>query len=300
MGPTLRGRGGGRLRLQAPGRTRAPLGSSGLERMHPPLGGGTTHLSRARSMAPARSPGAPALLLLLPLSAVAADRIPIHAAPAREEVLIPDSATGAEARPRREAVLPPALVAPRPSPAPSRPERPSQVPRVVPVGDLALQGKPALAGDAGARPPQLLHYPLAVAASDQDPWGWRLSTARGAWRMHTGVDLIAPEGTAVLAVNVGRVQRVDQIDGYGLTVLIDHGGGWSSLYAHLQRASVSPGEALRAGQPLGSVGRSGNASTPHLHLEVRQRQPQGPVAIDPTPLLPAAPGSGALAGDMRP
>lgn len=118
--------------------------------------------------------------------------------------------------------------------------------------------------------------------------------------MHTGVDLIAPEGTAVLAVNGGRVQRVDVISGYGLTVLIDHGAGWSSLYAHLLEASVSPGESLRAGQPLGLVGQSGNASGPHLHLELRQRQPQGLVAVDPTPLLPAPPSVGPIAGDLRP
>jgi murein DD-endopeptidase MepM/ murein hydrolase activator NlpD len=118
--------------------------------------------------------------------------------------------------------------------------------------------------------------------------------------MHTGVDLVAPEGTAVLAVQTGRVLRVADISGYGLTVLVDHGGGWSSLYAHLLETSVSPGESVRAGQPLGLVGQSGNASGPHLHLEVRKRQPQGLVAVDPTPLLPAPPAGGVLAGDLRP
>ena len=148
--------------------------------------------------------------------------------------------------------------------------------------------------------PGPLHYPLAAAPSEHAPWGWRFSTARGAWRMHTGVDLIAPQGTAVLAVNGRRVQRVDRIDGYGLTVLIDHGGGWSSLYAHLLQASVSPDDPVRAGQRLGLVGQSGNASTPHLHLELRQRQPQRLVAVDPTPLLPAPPAAGPIAGDRRP
>ena len=83
-------------------------------------------------------------------------------------------------------------------------------------------------------------------------------------------------------------------------LLIGHGGGWSSLYAHLLEASVSAGESLRAGQPLGLVGQSGNASGPHLHLELRQRQPQGLVAVDPTPLLPAPPSAGPIAGDLRP
>ncbi|MCP9841839.1 M23 family metallopeptidase [Synechococcus sp. J7-Johnson] len=255
-------------------------------------------------MAPARSRLASALLLLGFLG-FAASAAPINAAPLAEP-LIPDSASGAgsEDDPWPEALLPPAMVAPTPlpmsAPTTSRPERPSTVPRVVPVGDLAQHDQPSGPGDVASRPPGPLHYPLGLAASEQDPWGWRYSSARGAWRMHTGVDLIAPEGTAVLAVKAGRVQRVDVIAGYGLTVLIDHGAGWSSLYAHLLNASVDPGESVRAGQPLGTVGQSGNASTPHLHLEMRQRQPQGLVAVDPTPLLPAPPPGGAIAGDIRP
>ena len=245
-------------------------------------------------MAPARPRWV--LVLLLALLGVPAGAGPGAALPLPEP-LIPDSASGAGAErdPWPAALLPPAPAIPSPAttptplPAPARPERPSLVPGVVAVGDLALQAPPPGPGDVGLSLPGPLHYPMAVGASEQDPWGWRYSTARGAWRMHTGLDLIADEGTAVLAVLAGRVQRVAVIDGYGLTVLIDHGGGWSSLYGHLLRASVTQGESVGAGQPLGQVGQSGNASTPHLHLELRQRQPQGLVAVDPTPLLPAAP-----------
>ena len=255
-------------------------------------------------MAPARPRRAPPLLLLLfMLPAAAAGAAALDAAGPDGEAPIPDSATGAgaESQPWPNAVLPPApRVAPTPSPAPARPERPSLVPRVVPVGDLALREPAPGPADVEAGPPQPLHYPLALAASEQDPWGWRFSEARGAWRMHTGLDLIVPEGTAVLAVQAGRVQRVDTISGYGLTVLIDHGGGWSSLYAHLHKATVAEGDSVGAGQPIGLAGQSGNASTPHLHLELRQRQPLGLVAVDPTPLLPAPPGGGAIAGDFRP
>ncbi len=252
-------------------------------------------------MAPVSFRRAPALLLLLLLlpggtaAAAGTDRPGVPAEPP-----IPDSATGAGAEappaPSPERVAP----APIPTPAATRPERPALLPREVPVGDLALQARASGAGEAAAGPLAPLHYPLAVVASEQDPWGWRFSEARGAWRLHTGVDLIAPEGTAVLAVQAGRVQRVAEISGYGLTVLIDHGGGWSSLYAHLLQASVAEGDSVGAGQPIGEVGQSGNASTPHLHLEVRQRQPQGLVAVDPTPLLPAPPAGGAIAGDIRP
>ncbi|MEA5391236.1 M23 family metallopeptidase [Cyanobium gracile UHCC 0139] len=252
-------------------------------------------------MAPASLRRAPVLLLLLLLlpggnaAAAGTDR---PGAPG--EPPIPDSATGAGAEappaPFPERVAP----APAPTPAATRPERPALLPKEVPVGDLALQARASGAGEAAAGPLAPLHYPFDVAASEQDPWGWRFSEARGAWRLHTGVDLIAPEGTAVLAVQAGRVQRVAEISGYGLTVLIDHGGGWSSLYAHLLQASVAEGDSVGAGLPIGEVGQSGNASTPHLHLEVRQRQPQGLVAVDPTPLLPAPPAGGAIAGDLRP
>lgn len=243
------------------------------------------------------------LLLLLPGAAGAAGIDPPGGA---GEPPIPDSATGAGADTspwpdvRQPPVAPPARVTPTPAPTATRPERPALVPREVPVGDLALQGGASGAGEPAAGPPPPLHYPLAVAATEQDPWGWRFSQARGAWRMHTGLDLIVPGGTAVLAVRAGRVQRVDEISGYGLTVLIDHGGGWSSLYAHLRQASVAEGDSVGTGQPIGEVGQSGNASTPHLHLELRQRQPRGLVAVDPTPLLPVLPAGGAIAGDFRP
>ncbi|CAK6690634.1 M23 family metallopeptidase [Synechococcus sp. CBW1107] len=239
-----------------------------------------------RPTAPARFRLNPEMRLLTLLGALWGAAL-IHTPPAIAVPLIPDSASGAGSEDESWTEAP-------------RPERPATIPPVVAVGDLALEGQPPGPGEAAARPPEPLHYPLVRPASEQARWGWRYASARGAWRMHTGVDLIAPEVTAVLAVNGGRVQRVDVISGYGLTVLIDHGGGWSSLYAHLLEASVSPGESLRAGQPLGLVGQSGNASGPHLHLELRQRQPQGLVAVDPTPLLPAPPSVGPIAGDLRP
>lgn len=182
-----------------------------------------------------------------------------------------------------------------PAPAPSRPEKPAEVPSQVPVGDLAVDGLHRPTGERSAGPPWPLHYPLASAPLEQSPWGWRYSERRGAWRMHTGVDLIIQKGTPVFAVQKGRVQRVEEIDGYGLTVLIDHGGGWSSLYSHLLKASVGVGDFLAAGQAIALVGESGNASTPHLHLELRQRTAQGTVAVDPTPHLPSAPAAGTVA-----
>ncbi|MFM7312169.1 MAG: M23 family metallopeptidase [Cyanobium sp.] len=184
-------------------------------------------------------------------------------------------------------------------PLPSlQPPRPDRLPPETPVAAL-LSGAPATLrttpDPAIAAPPPLL-YPLPERAGEQDPYGWRWSDRRQAWRMHAGTDLIAPAGTPVLAMAPGRVLLAEEINGYGLTVLLDHGGGWQSLYAHLHTSTVGPGERLRAGDTLGTVGRSGSATTDHLHVELRRRlvAHHGPsaatavVAVDPAPLLSAA------------
>jgi murein DD-endopeptidase MepM/ murein hydrolase activator NlpD len=182
--------------------------------------------------------------------------------------------------------------------APTQPPRPELVPAETPVADLGGDAhhrvRDRAEGAAGGllawvplRPvaPLRLVYPLAERASDVDPYGWRYSLARQAWRMHAGQDLIAPEGTPVLAMLPGRVVLVDQRDGYGLTVVIDHGRGWQTLYAHLLAASVQPGDLLQAGDGLGRVGQTGRATTAHLHVELRRRHETGLMALDPTPLL---------------
>jgi len=148
-------------------------------------------------------------------------------------------------------------------------------------------------GAIGAMPS--LGYPINQAPIEVSPFGMRYSESRGAWRMHTGIDLIVTEGTPVLASAMGRVILVDEVSGYGLTVVVDHGGGWQTLYAHLFELAVQPGDQVHRGQPLGRVGESGRASTPHLHFEVRQRRGDRMVALDPGPILrPKVPGAVVL------
>jgi len=169
--------------------------------------------------------------------------------------------------------------------------RPDLVPSETPVADLvssaALLLEPAPAGAVGVLPPFLL-YPLPDTAAEQDPFGWRWSERRQAWRMHAGQDLVAPEGTPVLAMLPGHVVLVEELDGYGLTVVLDHGRGWQTLYAHLLAASVQRGDFLPAAAPLGQVGQSGRASGPHLHVELRRREGERMLALDPAPLLEQA------------
>ncbi len=171
------------------------------------------------------------------------------------------------------------------------PLRAEQVPRQVSVPDVRLPGAAGPwnrgAGHAQGQDPSppRLAYPLARPAQSMDPWGWRYSERRGAWRMHTGVDLAAEQGTPVLAALAGQVVLVEPISGYGTTVLLDHGEGWQTLYAHLHEATVLSGAWLEQGQPLGTVGMTGSATGPHLHFELRH-QGKDLLALDPTPHLP--------------
>ena len=171
------------------------------------------------------------------------------------------------------------------------PPMPQVLPRQVSVPDVRLPGATGsvtqgvvLATELDSVAPHLA-YPLAELAESLDPWGWRYSERRSSWRLHTGIDLAARQGTVVIASQAGRVLLVETISGYGTTVLIDHGEGWQTLYAHLHQASVLEGAWLEQGQALGTVGMTGSATGPHLHFELR-RQGTELLALDPTPHLP--------------
>lgn len=94
----------------------------------------------------------------------------------------------------------------------------------------------------------------------------------GSYRGHTGMDIAAHVGTTVRASKSGYVKIATNAGwngGYGRTVLIDHGGGVITRYAHMSRVVVQPGQYVEVGQVIGYVGASGNATGPHLHFEIR-------------------------------
>ncbi len=98
-------------------------------------------------------------------------------------------------------------------------------------------------------------------------------------RMHQGIDISAPVGTPVGASAAGTVVGAGSQGAYGLTVVIDHGDGFATLYAHLSSISVSPGQRVGQGTIVGAVGTTGNATGPHLHFEIRYRgSPVDPMA----------------------
>lgn len=87
---------------------------------------------------------------------------------------------------------------------------------------------------------------------------------------HRGLDILAPDGTEVRASEFGLVLYVGNgLRGYGNAIVLDHGEGITTLYGHLEEFRVESGDAVAAGQVIGTVGRTGNATTSHLHFEIR-------------------------------
>lgn len=93
-----------------------------------------------------------------------------------------------------------------------------------------------------------------------------------------GIGIAATPGTAVHAVEAGRVRLVETMGTYGLTVILEHGNGYYSIYSHLQGAAVKAGDDVKKGQILGAVGGENSDYGPHLHFEIRG---ENQMALDP-------------------
>jgi murein DD-endopeptidase MepM/ murein hydrolase activator NlpD len=101
-------------------------------------------------------------------------------------------------------------------------------------------------------------------------FGPRTDPINGSHRFHTGVDVAAQEGSAILAAASGTVVRAGRRGGYGNAVEIDNGHGVSTLYGHASTLSVKEGDRVSKGQPVAFVGHTGRATGSHLHFEVRK------------------------------
>jgi murein DD-endopeptidase MepM/ murein hydrolase activator NlpD len=109
-------------------------------------------------------------------------------------------------------------------------------------------------------------------------YGYRTHPIYGTRRLHAGVDIPAPTGQAVHSATEGYVVSAGWRGGYGLTVVVDHGGGTATLYAHLSSVSVSAGQYVGHAQHIGGIGSTGQSTGPHLHFEVRVNgSPQNPM-----------------------
>lgn len=103
-----------------------------------------------------------------------------------------------------------------------------------------------------------------------DKFGMRTHPILKFRRMHPGIDIVVNTGTKVFAPGEGKIIRVGNRGGYGKTIEIDHGYGYTTLYAHLSRIKVKKGQKVKRAELIGLSGQSGSLSTgPHLHYEVR-------------------------------
>lgn len=122
-------------------------------------------------------------------------------------------------------------------------------------------------------------------------WGWpcpscyyitsrvgnRWHPISGVWKYHSGLDIGAQYGAAIVAADGGTVSWCGEKGGYGECVMIDHGNGYYTLYGHMSGYAVSYGQVVSKGDTIGYVGSTGYSTGPHLHFEIRE----GGVCIDP-------------------
>lgn len=101
-------------------------------------------------------------------------------------------------------------------------------------------------------------------------------------RHHDGIDLAAPEGATIRAIDAGRVVYADPYAGYGNLIVIQHKTGITSHYGHCSIIKVKPGALVKAGEVIGLVGKTGLVTGPHLHFEIRVNG----IAQDPQKFLP--------------
>lgn len=101
-------------------------------------------------------------------------------------------------------------------------------------------------------------------------FGYRVNPVTGQWRRHAGIDLAASHGTPVVATAAGVVTLAGYAGNYGNLVIVRHGSGVQTRYAHLSRIAVGRGSTISRGQVIGYVGSTGRSTGPHLHYEIRR------------------------------
>ncbi|MCO6493398.1 MAG: peptidoglycan DD-metalloendopeptidase family protein [Phaeodactylibacter sp.] len=99
-------------------------------------------------------------------------------------------------------------------------------------------------------------------------FGMRIHPIYKVPKMHYGIDFTAPRGTPIQATGAGKVIKADRVSGYGNQVVIDHGFGYQTSYAHMKSISVKEGQQVKRGQQIGLVGSTGTSTAPHCHYEV--------------------------------
>jgi len=134
------------------------------------------------------------------------------------------------------------------------------------VMKLALEKEKMLASIPSIQP--VSNKDLKQTASG---WGYRIHPIYKIRKFHYGMDFTAPIGTEVYVTGDGTVAEVtSEHSGYGKMITVDHGYGYTTVYAHLIRFNVKPGQHLKRGEVIGFVGNTGTSTAPHLHYEVHK------------------------------
>ncbi|MGI8517963.1 MAG: peptidoglycan DD-metalloendopeptidase family protein [Acidimicrobiia bacterium] len=132
---------------------------------------------------------------------------------------------------------------------------------------VALELEIARLSSGEGTAPSGLSWPVNGAVTS--PFGYRVHPILGVRKLHTGIDITAASGAPIAASAAGAVILAQTYGGYGRAVVIDHGGGLTTLYAHQSQIAVSVGQIVGRGALVGYVGCSGSCTGPHLHYEVR-------------------------------
>ena len=109
-----------------------------------------------------------------------------------------------------------------------------------------------------------------VGGTVTSEFGWRTHPITGTQKFHSGIDIGADYGVPIAAAQSGTVEYAGWISGYGNAVIINHGGGVTTLYGHNESLAVSVGQQVSQGQTIAYCGSTGNSTGPHCHFEVRK------------------------------
>ena len=167
-------------------------------------------------------------------------------------------------------VFVPGVASIAPQTAPSKPKSKERV--AAQKTHLKKSASPPIV--ASKKPPSKFIWPMKGVVTS--PFGKRWG------RMHEGIDIGAPEGTPIHASAAGKVIFAGPRGAYGKVIIIQHPGNWFTVYAHNSKLIAAQGATVKQGQLIAKEGKTGRATGPHLHFEIRK----GAKPLDPLSFLP--------------
>lgn len=141
--------------------------------------------------------------------------------------------------------------------------------------------KPSTSGKLTTYKGLTMQFPAPSMTRKSSNFGYRIHPIKHTKRLHAGVDLAAPGGSPIVAAMSGRVILARAGSGYGNYIIVDHGNGYATLYAHCSKLLVKKGQSVSRGQQIAKVGSTGASTGNHLHFEVRVKG----TPVNPAPYI---------------